>query len=76
MSMGSSTTENQKGTDVAPERLTYRVKEVCHVLGLGETKVWEMIREGYLPTVKLGGATLVRRADLDRLIEHGYSKVA
>lgn len=33
-------------------RLAYSVKEVSQMLGIGESTVWKLIREGKLPTVK------------------------
>ncbi|MCR6645824.1 MAG: helix-turn-helix domain-containing protein [Terricaulis sp.] len=43
-----------------PEKLAYGVKEAAVALGVGGTTVWRAIREGKLPTVKVGNRTLIR----------------
>ena len=37
--------------------------------GLGKTKIFELIRDGKLETVKVGRRTLVKTASLRRLLE-------
>lgn len=48
-----------------------RPKEVQHLLGIGNTKFWNLVREGYFATTKIGGSksklVYVRRADIDKL---------
>ena len=46
----------QEGT---PERLLLRIPEVAEVLGIGLTKIYEMIATGELPTVRFGRAVRV-----------------
>ena len=46
----------QEGT---PERLLLRIPEVAEVLGIGRTKIYEMIATGELPTVRFGRAVRV-----------------
>jgi excisionase family DNA binding protein len=41
------------------ERLLLRAEEVAQALGIGRTKVFELIRTGELRSVKLGGARRV-----------------
>ena len=48
----------------------YTINEVLTVLKISRTKLYNLIAERTLPIVKIGRATRVRRADLDRLI-HG-----
>ena len=45
------------------------VQEVGGLLGMGRSWVYEQIRSGQLPGVKLGGSVKVRREDLERYIE-------
>jgi len=49
-----------------PDALT--TLQVAAALGLGRATVAEMIRRGDLPSVKIGGARRVFRADLDQYI--------
>jgi excisionase family DNA binding protein len=46
----------QEGT---PERLLLCIPEVAEVLGIGRTKIYEMIATGELPTVRFGRAVRV-----------------
>jgi excisionase family DNA binding protein len=48
---------------IAPVALT--TAEAARSLGIGKTKLFELITSGALPAVRLGGRTLVRRDDLE-----------
>lgn len=48
--------------------LAIRVPEACRMIGIGRTKLYELIRAGDLETVKLGRATLITVSSLRRLI--------
>ena len=49
------------------------VDEVCDVLGMSKSWVYRHIRSGDIPSVRLGGATKVKRADLaDYLEKHRH----
>lgn len=50
------------------ESILLRVEEVAELLGLGRTKVFEMISAGELPTVRIGRCVRVPRADLERWV--------
>ena len=54
--------------DPAP-LLAVRVGEASRVIGIGRTKLYELINAGDLETVKIGRATLVTMRSLRRLIE-------
>jgi excisionase family DNA binding protein len=41
------------------EQLLFRPAEVARRLGIGRTKVYELMRSGELPSVKVGGARRV-----------------
>jgi excisionase family DNA binding protein len=53
-------------TALAP--ITATVKEFCRISGLGKTKVFEMIADKSLDTVKFGTRRLVVLASYERLI--------
>lgn len=54
---------------IKPESLAYRVKDAARLMGIGRSKVFELIKEGHLPARKIGGATLVLRADIIAFLE-------
>jgi excisionase family DNA binding protein len=46
------------------EPLLLRASEVARLLGIGRSKVYEMMQTGELPTVRIGSAVRVPRAAL------------
>ena len=57
-----------KKDDQAPERLVYTPTEVGALLGLGRTAVYERLRDGSLPSVRLGNRIFIPRAALEELL--------
>lgn len=51
------------------ERIAYTVIEACEALRVGRTKLYELISEGKIKAVALGGKTLIPRVEVDRLLE-------
>lgn len=49
--------------------LTVRVTEAARLLGIGKTKIYELIGAREIEIIKLGRATLVIRASLEAFIE-------
>lgn len=49
--------------------LTVRVADAARLLGIGKTKIYELIGAREIEVIKLGRATLVIRASLEALIE-------
>jgi excisionase family DNA binding protein len=50
------------------ERLLLRAEEVATLLGVGRSKVWEMIWSGELPAIRMGRLVRVPRSRLDEWI--------
>jgi len=48
-----------------------RVKEACRLTGMGRSKLYLLIREGHIQTVKVGSMTLIPMGSLERLIRSG-----
>lgn len=48
--------------------LTVRIPEACRLTGIGRSKLYELIAEGRIEIVKVGGMTLVSFESLKRLI--------
>lgn len=51
------------------DKLLYKVADVAQVLSLSRTKVYELVRSGELPSVRIGGSRRVRGEDLSRYVE-------
>jgi excisionase family DNA binding protein len=56
----------QEGT---PQRLLLRIPEVAETLGIGRTKIYEMIATGELPTVRFGRAVRISASTLQKWVE-------
>jgi len=44
------------------------VKEACCLTGIGRSKLYLLIKEGHIETVKVGSMTLVLFSSLERLL--------
>ena len=51
------------------EPICVRVNDAARMIGIGRTKLYELISSGELETVKIGKATRVTTASLHRLVE-------
>ena len=49
--------------------LAVRVREATRMIGLGRTKLYELINAGDLEVVKIGRATLITVSSLSRLVD-------
>jgi excisionase family DNA binding protein len=52
-----------------PQPLLLTIPQVCKVLGLGRTKVYELIQNEGLPVVRFGKAVRVSPESLQRWLE-------
>ncbi|MET3473268.1 excisionase family DNA binding protein [Novosphingobium sp. 1529] len=50
------------------EPLTVRIPEACRLTGIGRSKLYELITDGSIEIVKVGGMTLIPFESLKRLI--------
>ena len=50
------------------EPLAYRIPDACHVLGLGKTSIYELMKSGKLRAIKVAGRTLIDAASARELI--------
>ena len=54
------------------------IKEVCEELGMGKSWVYNRLRSQEIPSIKVGGAIKIKRADLNEYIEkqpyHSFDK--
>ena len=42
-----------------PQPLTVRIPEACRITGIGRSKLYELIKEGQIRTIKVGAITLI-----------------
>lgn len=66
-----TTTQESKPQSVLPEPLAVRVPEACRMIGIGRSKLYELIAEGAIEIIKIGAVTLVPMDSLRALIERG-----
>ena len=50
--------------------LSYSIKEICSLTGIGQTKIYEAINQGQLAAKKYGRRTLVLKADLEEFLNN------
>jgi excisionase family DNA binding protein len=50
------------------ERLTYSIEETAQMLGVGRSKIYDLMRDGSLKTIKMGRRTLIRRSAIEALL--------
>ncbi len=51
------------------EPFTITVNDACKALGLGRTKIYELIAKGRLETLKIDKRTLIKTASIRALVE-------
>ena len=51
------------------EKLTYRVREACDMVGLSRAELYRAIKRGDLRTTKFGRATRIAREDLEAFVQ-------
>lgn len=61
----------QSKSDVADTPLAYRVKHFCKSVGLGKTKFYQLMRDGKIKTVVIGGRRLIPADEAQRLVREG-----
>lgn len=49
--------------------LAYSINEACQVTSLGRTAIYQLIRDGRLAAVKVGGRTLIPATALQGLLK-------
>ena len=51
------------------DTLLLRIPEAAAQLGISRAKLYELIADGSLPSVRLGGCRRIRASDLDDFVE-------
>lgn len=58
----------------APAKLLLSAEEAARALGIGRTRMYELLRTGEVSSVKLGRSRRVRPEDLEEYVERLVSK--
>lgn len=57
---------------IAPDRpvlpLTVRIKEACRLTGIGRSKLYSLIQQGHIETIKVGSMTLIPIRSLEMFL--------
>ena len=61
--------EMPKGSYQPPSSLTVRIADATKMLGIGRSKLYQLIGDGELETIKLGAATLIIVNSIHALVE-------
>ena len=62
--------EEQSGTPVPMmEPLAVRIPEACRMIGIGRSKLYELIADGTIEVVKIGSATVIPVSQLKTLVK-------
>lgn len=56
-------------SDHLMEPIAVRIPEACRMIGIGRSKLYEMIGVGAIQVVKIGRATVIPVAELKNLIQ-------
>ena len=60
----------QNGTkEMLPDKRTYTVEEVAHILGIGRTSAYTLVKEGHLKIVRIGNAIRSSKRSYDEWID-------
>ncbi len=62
--------------EVRVERLLLRPMEAAEILGLGRAKIYELLREGALPSIRIGKAVRIPADRLRTWVEDQASGVS
>ena len=64
-----------RGSHLPPPRLTVRIADAIKMLGIGRSKLYKLIGEGEVETIKLGSATLILLESIHALVERQRGRV-
>lgn len=54
---------------MSPQKIAYSVGETAHLLSIGRTKLYELVKVGILPATKIGKRTVFCAKDIERFID-------
>jgi excisionase family DNA binding protein len=54
-----------------PPKLAFTIAEACHAVGIGRSKLYELISQGRVETRKIGSRTIIPTESLRALVAGG-----
>ena len=66
--MNSLTADSVKSTP-EPNQRTYRVEEIAGLLGIGRTSAYNLVKQGYFKTVRIGTSIRVSKKSFDEWLD-------
>lgn len=54
---------------MSEDRIAVRIPEACRLIGIGRSKLYELLDTGELETIKIGASRLVLVASLQAFVE-------
>ncbi len=54
--------------DPSPAPITVRIKDACRMTGIGRSKLYLLIAEGRIETIKIGSMTLIPVASIEAFL--------
>jgi excisionase family DNA binding protein len=55
--------------ETSPKPITVRIKDACRMTGIGRSKLYLLIAEGAIDTIKVGSMTLIPVASLEAFLK-------
>ena len=60
----------QNGTkEMLPDKRTYTVEEVAHILGIGRTSAYILVKEGHFKIVRIGNAIRISKRSFNEWLD-------
>ena len=60
----------QNGTkEMLPDKRNYTVEEVAHILGIGRTSAYILVKEGHFKIVRIGNAIRISKRSFDEWLD-------
>lgn len=60
----------QNGTkEMFPDKRTYTVEEVAHILGIGRTSAYILVKEGHFKIARIGNAIRISKRSFDEWLD-------
>lgn len=52
-----------------PDKRTYTVEEIAHILGIGRTSAYILVKEGHFKIVRIGNAIRISKRSFDEWLD-------